>query len=653
MRIVCWPAGSCLFSGLVVAALLAPLATLAAEAEDPYRPPAITAEGVPVVPAELIDRLRQYQEVREAAFRGWAPDGAGILITTRFGNTNQVHRVRSPGASREQVTFFTEPASGQFVPRDAGRLLIEMGTGGNEQYQVFRHDLETGRTERLTDGESRNMLGPVAEDGAFCLINSNRRNGRDLDLFRLQLDGTTTPLMEVENEFWVPLDLSPDASQSLLLRYVSINESYPALFDLSARERTPLPAPEGASGKVAFGDLAFTRDGQSALLSTDARDEFLELARLNLTSEVYTFLSGDIDWDVEAIEVDPVSGRAAVTVNENGANSLYLLDGDALTKLEVPLGIIGSLEFSPDGEQLGFTLSRPDAPGDAFSLQLDSGKLTQWTFSEVGGLDTSTFIRPELVEFPSFDSRPIPAYVFRPAQASAEKPVPVLINIHGGPEGQYRPYFSGLDQFFLNDLGIAVIRPNVRGSAGYGKTYLQLDNAELREDSVRDIGALLDWIATQPDLDASRVGVIGGSYGGYMVLGSLVHYSDRLKAGIDIVGIASFQTFLENTSEYRRDLRRAEYGDEREPTMQDVFARIDPLHNAHRINTALMVIHGVNDPRVPFSEAEQIAPAVRANNQPVWTVYADNEGHGFARKENRDYMYAAITLFLQEHLVQP
>lgn len=202
-------------------------------------------------------------------------------------------------------------------------------------------------------------------------------------------------------------------------------------------------------------------------------------------------------------------------------------------------------------------------------------------------------------------------------------------------------------------MGIAVIRPNVRGSSGYGKTYLKLDNAQKREESVQDIGALLDWVAEQPELDESRVAVIGGSYGGYMVLASLIHFGDRLRAGVDIVGIASFQTFLENTSEYRRDLRRAEYGDERDPEMREFFARIDPLHHADRIRSALLVAHGVNDPRVPCSEALQIVEAVRRNDQEVWTVYADNEGHGFQKKENSDYLTAVIVLFFSHHLEAP
>jgi dipeptidyl aminopeptidase/acylaminoacyl peptidase len=274
----------------------------------------------------------------------------------------------------------------------------------------------------------------------------------------------------------------------------------------------------------------------------------------------------------------------------------------------------------------------------------------RWTYSEVGGLNPDTFVKPERFSYESFDGRKIPAYIFRPRGASQEKPAAVLIQIHGGPESQYRPFFSPSDQFYVNELGLAVIHPNVRGSAGYGKTYLMLDNAEKREDSVRDIGALLDWIARQPELDASRVAVSGGSYGGFMVLASLTHYSDRIKAGIDIVGIANFITFLERTAPYRQDLRRAEYGDERDPQMRAAFERINPAAHADRIRSALLVAHGENDPRVPFFEAQQIAAKVRERGQSVWTVYAKNEGHGFAKKDNSDYLKAVIAYFLKQQL---
>ncbi|MCA9072866.1 MAG: S9 family peptidase, partial [Planctomycetaceae bacterium] len=424
--------------------------------------------------------------------------------------------------------------------------------------------------------------------------------------------------------------------------------------------------------------MKFSPDGKLAYVASDANGEFQQLAVVELQSMRFQWLSTDIPWNVTDIEISPeIDGKytVAFTINENGASGLYLLfvgrnekTGGmmfyrAIQKVTLPLGIVDSLKFSPNGLHLGFTLSRPDAPSDVYSLALDfydgpkaegedkpkdGPKVTRWTYSEVGGLNPDRFRIPERIEFASFDGKKIPAYYFKPPTAAKDKPVPVVINIHGGPESQYRPYFSSLDLFFLNEMGYAVIRPNVRGSAGYGKSYLLLDNAEKREDSVKDIGALLDWIARQPELDKTRIAVMGGSYGGYMVLGSLVNFSDRLKAGIDIVGIASFTTFLQNTSEYRRDLRRAEYGDERDPKMQAVFDKINPTNNAEKIKSALMVAHGKNDPRVPFSEAVQIVEKVKKNGQPVWTVYAENEGHGFSKKVNRDYLYAAMTLFLQQ-----
>ena len=351
-------------------------------------------------------------------------------------------------------------------------------------------------------------------------------------------------------------------------------------------------------------------------------------------------------------------------MNEDGATRLFLIgSNDVRSEFKIPLGIVSGIEFSPDGTQLGFTLARPDAPPDVYSILLKTGGLTRWTFSEVGGLNPDSFVTPTRIKFKSFDGRMIPAYYFKPktrpdSQDTSTNPsvndsrlkIPVYISIHGGPESQYQPFFSPIVQFYLNELKIAVICPNVRGSSGYGKTYLKLDNAEKREDSVKDIGALLDWIGQQQELDASRIAVAGGSYGGYMTLASLTHFGDRIKAGIDVVGIANFITFLEKTAGYRVDLRRAEYGDERDPQMKETFEKISPLNNSEKIKAALLVIHGRNDPRVPFYEAEQIATKVRSNGRHVWTVFANNEGHGFSKKDNSDYQRAVEVLFLQKHL---
>ncbi len=622
-----------------------------ADREDPFRPPAITTREVPNVPAGLMERLRQYQNVRSAAFRGWSPDGDGILVATRFGDTAQLHRVSEPGGRREQVTFFNEPADGAFLPEATdGGLLVTMSAGGSEDNQVYFLDRQAFQTTLITDGKSRNLAGPVFHDGSRMIIHSNLRNKRDVDLYVAdpRRPDSLKLLMQVENEQWNAQDWSRDGKQLLINRYVSINETYPALLDVADGKKTPLPIPGGAT--AAFGALKFAPDGKSVWLATDARGEFRELARLDLATMKYAWLTEDIPWDVEAVEVDPKSGTVAFTVNEDGASSLYLIEKGKRRRVELPLGQVGSLEFSVDSRQLGFTLARPDAPPDAYSLSLADAQLTRWTFSEVGGLNPQKFVTASRIQFPAFDGRKIPAYYFKPRQASKARPAAVLITIHGGPEGQYRPLFNGTDQFYLNELGMAVIHPNVRGSLGYGKTYLKLDNADQREDSVRDIGGLLDWIVTQPELDASRVVVMGASYGGFMVLASLTHFSDRIKAGVDVVGIASFRSFLKNTSPYRQDLRRAEYGDERDPKMQAFFEKIDPLSNVERINSALLVAHGRNDPRVPFSEAEQIARSVEARGRRVWTVYADNEGHGFAKKANRDFLTAVVVLFFSEAL---
>ncbi len=623
-----------------------------ADDADPRKPAAIHTQDVPVVSAEVVAKLSQYQNTRAASFRGWAPDGNGLLISTRFGNAAQLHRVSQPGGRREQITFFDEPVAGRFIPGVSdGALLLSVDRGGNENAQLWLSDQQKFQTRLLSDGKTRNLVGAWRTDGSAVIVANNRRNGKDMDLYRVnpRKPDSFERLMEVNGQTWEADDWSHDGKWLVLRRYVSANESYAALFDVEKKERSDLTLP--TEGKVAIGQLAFSPDGRAVYLTTDADSEFLRLARLDLATRKWSWLSDGLNWDVDEFTVNPDTGRVAFLINENGLSRLFVWTPETgqRSDFQLPLGVVSGLEFSVDDGSLGFTLARPEAPAEAYSLRLADGELTRWTFSEVGGLNPASFVAPTRIQFKSFDGRQIPAYLYKPRAATSGK-LPVLISIHGGPESQYRPLFSAATQFYVNELGIAVLHPNVRGSAGYGKTYLQLDNAEKREDSVKDIGGLLDWIAQQPELDASRVAVIGGSYGGYMVLATLTNFGDRIKAGIDIVGIANFITFLERTAPYRVDLRRAEYGDERQPDMRAVFERIAPLNNTDKIRSELLVIHGRNDPRVPFFEAEQIAAKVRASGRSVWTVFADNEGHGFAKKENADYQRAVEAMFLRKHL---
>lgn len=649
---------------VVLLVFLICLGTASYSADDPRKPAAIETEGVPPVQAELQAKLAQYQNMRAAGFAGWDPAGKGILVRTRFGNSLQLHRVYEPGGRREQITFFDEPVDGGFIPgTKEEEILLSMGSGGNENNQIYFLDRKNFKTVLLTDGKSRNSIQAIRKNGSQMIIGSNQRNGRDTDLYIAdpRKPGSMKMLMEVKNEFWSATDWSKDGRTLALIRTVSANESYPALLDVKSGKRDDLPPV--TKEKASYGPMAFAPPDDTFIYCVhDALGEFAHVYSLRIIGnfgEIFD-LAPQVAWDVNGLVVDDKSGQVAFSVNEDGASKVYVMANPLLKEkpvvpmpwnpreLKLPLGIVSSLEFSPDSKHLGFTLARPDAPADAYSVELESGKLTRWTYSEVGGLNPASFVTPTRIRFKSFDGREIPAHVYKPRGASEPNRVPVLINIHGGPESQAQPYFTGATQFYVNELGIAVIYPNVRGSSGYGKTYLKLDNAEKREDSVKDIGALLDWIAEQPDLDKNRVAVTGGSYGGYMVLASLVNFPDRIKAGIDAVGIANFNTFLQQTSAYRQDLRRVEYGDERDPKMKAFFEKISPANRVDKIKSDLLVIHGKNDPRVPFAEAQQIAAKVREKGRPVWTVYAANEGHGFGKKENVDYLRAVEVMFLKK-----
>ena len=624
----------------------------------------VVLEDAPEVPDRIVETLNRYQNVRSAGFVDWTADGRGMTVGTRFADVVQIHRVDMPGGARRQLTFYDEPAAGLSRRPSSEHVLFSMDQGGSEFYQLWLLDPGTGEARRLTDGSSRNGGAEWSEDGAQLAWTSTRRNGRSNDVWVMSVDDTASARVAVEapdGASWSATTWTPDGSGIVIGQYVSVTDSRLHLLDLATGDLRSLAGSADDPASWSGIDPEFTPDGRALFVVTDATDGVRRLGRLDLETGEFEALTADIDWDVEGFAIDDSRRRAAFVVNEDGISRLYLMDPATEARAPVrsiPTGLIGRLQFSPDGRRLGLTLNTAKTPSDAFVLELGedptaAGALVRWTFSEVGGLDTESFVAPELIHYPTFDSvangpREIPAFVYRPAGSG---PHPVIVYIHGGPEGQYRPSFSSTFQMWVAKLGAAVIAPNVRGSSGYGRDYLTLDNGRLREDSVRDIGALLDWIAAQPDLDASRVAVYGGSYGGYMVLASLVHYGERLRAGVDYVGISNFVTFLENTEDYRRDLRRPEYGDERDPEMRAFLESISPLRRAAEIESALFVVQGANDPRVPASESEQIAREVRASGELVWTMTAANEGHGFAKKPNQDLLQELIVLFFERHLL--
>ncbi len=621
-------------------------------------------ENVPEIPAELVERLARYQNTRGANVDGWTAEGC-LLVSTRFAETAQVHRVCEPMGMREQLTFYPEPVAGVVpAPKNAWRRGFVFGKdrGGDEFSQLYWFDDQTRSITLLTDGKRSQNGGTVLNhDGSLMAWSSTARNGTDRDIWIRDTKTGKTRVLLQEGGNWGASDFSPDGRTLLVGKYVSANESYPGEVDVASGKLTMFPVD---GGKAAFGGFAYAPGGSGVYYVSDEPvdgkpSEFQTLRYHDASAGSAPKQLSTLPWDVDSFEVSDDGRHLAYVTNADGINTLTVLALPSHRPVKppaLPVGLVGGLSFSPDGKRLAVSVNSATSPSDAYVIDLASAKLERWTRSEVGGLDASRFVAPTLVRFPTFDQidgtpRTIPAFYYKPAKPAAGGKLPVIVSIHGGPEAQAQPGFNPTIQFMANELGVAVLVPNVRGSSGYGKSYLLLDNADKREDSVKDIGALLDWIAKQPELDASRVGVTGGSYGGYMVLASLMHYSDRIKAGVDVVGISDFSTFLTNTESYRRDLRRAEYGDERDPAMKAVFDRISPLKNASKIKAPLFVAQGRNDPRVPYTEAEQIAKAVRANGEPVWFLMFDDEGHGFRKKANSDLFGAASILFWQEHLL--
>lgn len=622
----------------------------APEPAPPARGP-LVLENTPPIPPELSADLLRFLEARSASVADISPDGRTLLVTTRLGTSEQVYRVDRPSGQRTQVTFEAEPVrQAAFVPGSPGSFVFVRDVGGNEQYQILRADPGAAPV-LLTDGKSRHGGYAFTSDGKRFVFTSNTRNGKDMDLW--VSDGRsagTARLLTEGRGLWNPLDISADDKTLLVQEYVSIADQRLLLVDLATGAATRV-TPEGS----AFRDAHFDPASPDHLFVTtdlgdDAPGEFVELKRLALSTKKLTSLSKHIPWDVEAIALSHDGRTLAAAINEDGYSSLRLFDTKTLRERprpKVPAGLVSSLRSARNAPVLAFSFGGPTVNGDAYTLDLKAGKVERWTRSELGGLDEGSFVAPELIRYPTFDGKTVPAFVFKPRGAG---PFPVVVSIHGGPESQARPNFSALVQYLVTRADMAVVVPNVRGSDGYGKTWLALDNGRLREDSVKDIGALLDWVKTRSDLDAGRVAVIGGSYGGYMVLASLIHFGERLVAGVDVVGISNFVTFLENTAAYRRDLRRVEYGDESDSAMREFLISISPTTHAARIRSALFVAHGANDPRVPLAEAEQIADAVKKNGQDVWKMVAMNEGHGFAKRENRDAYLSLAVLFLKKHL---
>ncbi|HUG22462.1 S9 family peptidase [Piscinibacter sp.] len=631
--------------------------------------PNLVVQGVPPVPLSLAKEVAKYNDFRGHGFVDWHPTRREMLVAHRKagGNTVQLFRVASPLAEPEQLTDFADPVtSARYEPRDGKYIVFERSVGGSEADQIYRLDLETRQVALLTDPSERHGIEAWLHRSGRLLISSVPLDRTADGGTRAKVTQTLTlidpanptsrrRLAELEGTGWGVGSVSWNDRLVALTRYISANESQVWLLNLATGKRTQvLPGPRSKARGVHFAG-PFKRDNSGLYVVSDRHGEFRELMFYRFATRRLTPITRHIPWDVTGTDATEDDTLVALRANVDGRDELRLFSGrnhkeQALPPL--PSGSVSAIDFHRRRGELAFSVISAKAPWEIHTLDPKSGRVEQWTRAYAPpDVDMAGFSEQVIVRWPSFDRRTISGLLtLPPARFTGRRPV--LIRVHGGPEGQAKMGFLWRYNHFLNDLGIAVIEPNVRGSSGYGKTFLTLDNGTKREDSVRDIGAMLDWIATQPQLDASRVLVAGGSYGGYMSLAVSTHYAERIAGAIDVVGISNFVTFLQNTESYRRDLRRVEYGDERDPAMRAFLKKISPLTNASRIVKPLFVVQGKNDPRVPYTEAEQIVAKARGNGTPVWYLRAENEGHGFVRKENADYYFYATVMFVRETLLK-
>lgn len=612
-------------------------------------------DTLPKVPASLIREVGPYTRMSAYGLAGWNPSKRELWAKAITPTYSTISGVTEPGNSLQPHTIIPSNVYDVYYSPQGSSLVYVKDTDGNEIFQLYSFDSGRKKSTLISDGKSRNTEPVWSNKGDRVIYSSNRRNHTDIDLYVVSpSDPTTTRLLaEADGGGYLKVfDWSPDDRLALFYNWLSNNESYLYVVDVASGKKTLL-TPKNGDEKVSVDFAQFSGDGKGVYLTTDRDSEFLRLAYMDLETKKVSYLTDNIKWNIELFSMSPDRKTVVFVSNEDGVSRPHFLDTSTnkWRDLEWPgIGVISNLRWHNNSTDLAFVFSSARSVWDIYSVDAKTNKVTRWLRGSSNGIDVDKFAEPQVIHWKSQDNREISGLLYRPPAKFTGKR-PVIIDVHGGPDNQARPEFNGPDNYFVAELGVAKIYPNIRGSAGYGKTFLRLDDGYKRDGAVQDIGALLDWIKTQPFLDSERVMISGGSYGGYIALSVAANYSDRIRAAQSLSGPSNIATFLEHTEDWLRDRWREEYGDERDPKMRAYLDRIAPLTNAQKIRKPLMIVQGENDARVRTSEANQIVSAVKKTDTPVWYLLAKNEGHDFTQSTLDLQLYETV-MFVNQFLLK-
>jgi dipeptidyl aminopeptidase/acylaminoacyl peptidase len=643
-------------NGLVAAlALVVSAAALYAQNDAATPPPNVRLEGVPEIPAVVADAIASYGDFRQATLLAWHPTERRILIETTFSNVSQVHEVRAPGGARTQLTFFKDgipPGGPAWYSPDGRYVLLRKDVAvGAEDFQFFRYDFDTGVVTRLTEGVTKAGIPVWAHRRPFIAYDSSRRDGKNRDLWVMDPSDPKTNRMVAEMQgTWNVLDWSADDTQLLVSEVVSPTEQYLWKIKVATGEKTPFTQRGGKP--VRWSAARIDRAGRYVYAYGTLNSNFTRVWRADLTTAQWKALTPEGQL-VEGFELSPDGKVLAVVFDRDPASELQFLDavtGRVRSKPRIPVGTILNLLWSPKSNEVAFTFQGARTFRDVYSVDIIGGRVQQWTASETAARNLARLPDAEVITWKSFDGLQISGVMYRPAPTFTG-PRPVIINIHGGPVARERPRNLGRSNHFRNDLGVAIIYPNIRGSSGRGADFDRLDDGRLRENAIKDIGALLDWICTQPYLDKTRVLVSGASHGGYLALASAMYYGDRIRAVTSIYGMTDLVDFLQTTDIARRENREGEYGDPKDPEMRKYLDSISPLPNAAKIKVPVYLVHGKNDTRIRVRQVERFAAALKDNGTPVWLIVLEDQGHLQLPTAQNNFTTAAWVMFAQRYLL--